>query len=132
MASRYENKFSVKWDIGNINYDMQIPKITLQPIVENAIYYGIKPFEHNGIIYIKIFTKNNNLIITVSDTGKGFSEHSIEQINEELKNNYIKEDFHIGISNVNMRIKLLYGESYGITVGNSKKGGGKITITLPQ
>ena len=131
MEKRYEGRFDVEWDIPNEIRNLQVPKITLQPIIENAIYHGIKPIDEKGLITIRTVTANNILQIIITDSGAGFSEKEIETINADLMGNYMKEDVHIGISNVNMRIKLLFGDSYGIVVGNCDSGGAKVTIVLP-
>jgi Predicted signal transduction protein with a C-terminal ATPase domain len=132
MKTRYEDKFDVTWDIVQNIYNVKIPKIILQPIIENAIYHGIKILKIKGHIHISFSEHDNMLQIEISDNGIGFDDEQIEHINEELKNNYIKENSHIGILNVNLRLKLLFGEEYGLSVGKSKYGGGYVFIQIPK
>lgn len=116
----------------------QVPKLTLQPIVENAIFHGIEKKIGNGVIRIKIEITAKRLIITVSDNGIGMSEDRLNEITERLNNStldYINSDSEtkggIAIVNVNNRIKLLFGEEYGISIYSELNIGTDVEITLP-
>ena len=116
----------------------KLPKLTLQPIVENAIYHGIERKIGNGKLRIKIETTATRLIITISDDGVGMTEERLSEINDKLNRttlDYIKPDSeaHSGIAavNVNNRIKLLFGEEYGICMYSTLNVGTDVEITLP-
>lgn len=116
----------------------KLPKLTLQPIVENAIYHGIERKIGNGNVNIKIETTATRLIITISDNGIGITEDRLREINDKLNRTtleYIKPDSetHSGIAavNVNNRIKLLFGEEYGICMYSTSNVGTDVEITLP-
>jgi len=129
---RYKNKFEVIWDVEEDIMDKLIAKITLQPIIENAIYHGIKPKKGKGYIVIQGFAEGDNIIFSILDDGIGMSEDKISALNEELVNCYIKGDQHIGIRNVNQRIKLIFGEEYGVRLIGRREGGLEVKIVIPK
>lgn len=116
----------------------RLPRLTLQPIVENSIFHGIERKMGKGNICIKIETTSKRLIITVSDDGLGIEEDRLRKLNEKLKTqsfDYVKQDGErengIALINVNNRIKLLYGEEYGINIYSTVNVGTDVEITLP-
>ena len=131
---------SVEYDIVDERSIMsyKLPKLTLQPIVENSICHGIEQKIGKGNLRIKIETTSTRLIITISDNGMGMTEKRLKEINDKLSNmtlEYIKPDseVHGGIAvvNVNNRIKLLFGEEYGISMQSTLNMGTDVEITLP-
>ncbi|EKQ56426.1 MULTISPECIES: sensor histidine kinase [unclassified Clostridium] len=113
---RYEDKleYEIKFEDSILNY--KLIKLILQPLVENAIYHGIKEKRGNGKIIINGKIEENLLYFTVVDNGKGMDEQTLNKINNMLTNNSgNKNDIGYGIFNVNERIKLIYGEEYGLT-----------------
>lgn len=128
---RYEDKFEVIYDIEEETLSAILPKITLQPIVENAIYHGIKPSDKKCVLTIKAYIMEENLIIEIIDNGVGIEEGKCRVINNELQTEYIKEENHIGIKNVNQRIKLSFGEKYGIEIKSKINLGTRIIMTIP-
>lgn len=128
---RYEDKFEVIYDIEDETLSAILPKITLQPIVENAIYHGIKPSDKKCVLTIKAYIVEENLIIEIIDNGVGIEEEKCRVINNELQTEYIKEENHIGIKNVNQRIKLSFGEKYGIEIKSKINLGTRIVMSIP-
>jgi len=131
---------SVEYDTENEMEIMsyKLPKLTLQPVVENSIYHGIERKIGKGNVHIKIETTATRLIITISDNGIGMTEERLREIDEKLNRTtleYIKPDSeaHSGIAavNVNNRIKLLFGEEYGICMYSTSNVGTDVEITLP-
>jgi len=120
---RYMN-FDVQYEIHPDTLDCVVGKLLLQPIVENAILHGIAN-EQSGLIRIAAALQGDALILTVEDNGKGFDISGISEDDKPM------ELGHIGLANVSERIRLEYGEKYGVEV-NSKVGEGtKITMRLP-
>ncbi len=116
----------------------KLPKLTLQPIVENAIIHGIEQKVGTGTVGIKLETTQTRLLITISDDGVGMDELRLQQLNEKLNNSsfdYIKPDSEqkggIAVVNVHKRIQLLFGEEYGICIYSTKDVGTDVEITLP-
>jgi Predicted signal transduction protein with a C-terminal ATPase domain len=135
QSIRYKDKFDVFWEIEENIVSYKIIKITLQPIIENAIYHGIKPGMVKGKITVKGFLSEDNIIIIVADNGVGIEQQDVERLNGSMNKDYIKDikgDQHIGLENVNQRIKLIFGEKYGIHMESHKNEGTTIKITIPK
>lgn len=128
---RYQNKFIVEWEVDEAATNCRVLKLLLQPLIENAIYHGIKPMKEKGLIKIQAKRNNDDLEITISDNGIGISRHTIKQLNEAMKDIGIKENEHIGLINVNQRIRLFFGDSYGLAILSDENQGATITIKLP-
>lgn len=116
----------------------RLPKLTLQPIVENSIYHGIERKIGRGNLTIRIDVSDLILRIRVSDDGLGMNETTLRQLNERLRRLTLDEESTetgkrggIAIMNVNNRIKLLFGEEYGLTFYSREGVGTDVVITLP-
>lgn len=125
---RYEDKISYEIHGNEELLSIEVPKLILQPIVENAIYHGIRRQAGMGKIDIYYREENGDLILNVADNGVGYYS-TIESNREE--NNLIKTELGgIGMKNVDQRIKLLYGEAYGIRVEANQPRGTVVVYTL--
>lgn len=116
----------------------RLPKLTLQPIVENSIYHGIERKIGKGHLKIKISLSDERLRIRVSDDGLGMEEEKLQEVNEKLRSISGDEMTEpagkkggIAIVNVNNRIRLLFGEEYGISVYSNVGAGTDVVIDLP-
>lgn len=107
--------------------DCLVPKLIIQPIVENAIIHGLRE-QDKGHIFVNIYETGGELTIEVSDNGCGIDDEVIEKINSRNRENF---KGHIGFYNVDTIIKLYYGESYGIKAERIETGGTMVKITLP-
>ena len=119
-------------------YQCRLPKLTLQPIVENAIIHGIERKVGRGSIRIKLESTPNRLLIWVTDDGLGMEEAQLRELNKQLNtpsNDYVKPDSEkkggIAVVNVNNRLRLLFGEEYGIIIYSTPDVGTDVEITLP-
>lgn len=121
-------------DDQDILFKYTIPKLTLQPIVENAVIHGIEQKIGDGIVTIKLMLTETRVIIQVMDNGIGMDEETLSKINENMRNRILnnKESSGIAITNVNNRIKLLFGVEYGVIVYSTIGIGTDIEITLPR
>lgn len=129
---RYKDRFHLDCHVEEKLMDCKIVKLVLQPLVENAIYYGIKQSPHNGTITIRAFARRDVMVVRIRDNGIGIPPLTVQQLNESLRGNILQENEHIGLRNVNQRIRLAFGEQYGLSV-RSKVGVGTIVeITLPM
>lgn len=122
QKQRYEEKLNYSFEIDEDIYEIEVPKIILQPIVENSIYHGIKNLEGAGEIKIYSLTTKDNIQIVIEDNGVGFANTK--------KKNSLKIG-GVGIDNVDKRIKFYYGENYGIVIDHNQKIGAKVIIKLP-
>ena len=107
-----------------------IPTMILQPIVENALHYGLRSQEEASEVRIHAYAKNSRLFITVKDRGRGMDPEQIEAILSGQSQTR-SEHTGIGLSNVRERLQLIYGESSSITLNNREDGGLKVTIEIP-
>lgn len=131
QQKRLENGFDVIWDIEEELLEYKIIKLILQPIVENAINYGIKPYAHRGKIEIKAHRIDELVKITVKDSGWGLTPQEVDNINASIRKQSIKESNHIGLSNVNQRLILAFGEAYGVTISSKINEGTSVVMELP-
>jgi two-component system sensor histidine kinase YesM len=112
--------------------DCMVLKFILQPLVENAIIHGIQPKNGIGKIVLSVVRKDDKLVIEIFDNGVGLKEEKIKAIEEKMNlNNALFEEQGIGINNVNQRIKLVYGERYGISIKSLAGQYTKVIIVLP-
>lgn len=127
---RYYDKFKVKFDVEEETLQFKMVRFLLQPILENAIIHGIAPIEGQGFILIKAYTEEDTFKISFTDNGVGFSQ---ERIEEALCDKSRKKDAFcgIGISNVNDRIKMVYGESYGLNIQSLPNIFTTVEVSLP-
>lgn len=118
---RYGDKFTYELSCNNINKKSKFMKFTLQPLVENAIYHGVKLMDKIGYIKVDIYCFNNDYIIKIINTSDKIDENKINKVNELLKNDYKKENEEgYGLYNVNQRLKLNFGEKYGVRLETNK------------
>lgn len=132
QKTRYEDKFEVSWQIPEEIRECRIIRVVLQPLVENAIYHGIKPMTNKGLITISGRIEGDLLLLLVSDNGLGMTERELEKLQKNMQSDMIKESRHIGMINVNQRLKLYYGEEYGLTIESSEGVGTSIMVKIPR
>lgn len=122
---RLGGKVTVSYDIDDAVYQYKMLKILLQPLVENAFLHGMKRKDRALSVFISARIDNGSLIFTVRDNGPGAD---IDKLNEILKG--IQQDKGYGIRNVNKRIKLFYGEDYGLSYQLNTDGGLTATVCI--
>jgi two-component system sensor histidine kinase YesM len=136
QKQRYDEKLSYDIEVDDALLNVMVPKIIIQPIVENAIYHGIKELDGNGFIKVLISKKGDRIEIIVSDDGVGMSQESLDRLRSKLNDmnttTYVsnKKLGGVGILNVHQRIKLYYGEEFGINVESSEKKGTVVIISM--
>ena len=124
QKQRYEDKLSYFFNIEDESLlSIEVPKIIIQPIVENSIYHGIKNLSGNGIITIDVYRENSTVNISVKDNGIGF---------EKAKQFKKSKTGGVGIKNVDKRIKFYYGKNYGVFINkDNKTEGAEVIIKIP-
>lgn len=126
---RYDNIIELEIQVGKEEKRVLIPKITLQPLIENAIYHGIRIKEgRRGRIRIYTEKENQKLLLVVDDDGQGMSLEQVNYINSHITD--FDQSIGYGINNVNKRIELLYGKEYGIRYSLNETGGVRVKIIL--
>ncbi|MDY3016172.1 cache domain-containing sensor histidine kinase [Blautia sp.] len=126
---RYKDKMEFQIEVDPSILHIPLIKLVLQPVIENAIYHGLKYKESKGLLLVKGFMKNDNAVLQVIDNGVGMDEETLAHIYERHKVNY--QSNGVGVYNVQKRLQLYYGNEYGITYESKKGEGTTATITIP-
>lgn len=125
MEARFESKFTVHFGIAPELLDTPVPRLLFQPFVENAILHGFEQMEEGGRIEVTGKIKDGTRVLEVSDNGRGMSRETIQRI-------LYAESASIGIKNTISRIRLAYGDEYGIDIESAVGQGTRVIITLPH
>lgn len=128
---RFKNKFDYEFDIAEDVLELPSLKLMLQPLVENAIYHGMEFMDGDGMIMVKAWRKEDELYLSVADNGLGMTEDKVEMILTGESTSGNGRGSGIGVKNVNERIKLYFGEAYGITIDSEPDEGTTVIIHLP-
>jgi two-component system sensor histidine kinase YesM len=136
---RHFNRFSFFYELEEGIMDFIMPKMILQPIVENAVFHGLEQKEGTGGLWIRSrSTGNNTILFEVEDNGKGMSKEVLDKLRQNLNSQdslaempVISEKKSIGLINIHRRIKLLFGEAFGLEINSSSSGGTRVGIELP-
>jgi len=131
---RYQDILDFKIEVEDNVSANTVLKLILQPLVENALYHGIKNKRQGGVIIVRAKRKGENeILFEVEDNGIGFSADKLAQIQMELDDDSgdIKMESGFGIGNVNKRIRLYYGEQYGLSVQSEYNIGTCVTLVIP-
>lgn len=129
---RYRDILEYEIDMDEEIKKHSILKLTLQPIVENALYHGVKNRRGMGKIQIKGYQDNSYIILSVIDNGVGMKKEELEHLRDLVKGQvYSEADKGFGLANVNERIRLNYGSEYGIKIESQYGKGTKVKVLLP-
>ncbi len=138
QAVHFQNRFDIRYDVDEKYMDREVVKFMLQPLVENSINHGIKEKGVGNLISLTAYEAEQEFVVQVSDNGAGMSLNKEDQLRKllNLPSTELfrigKEGSHIGLVNVNLRLKLQYGEKAGITFETSKNAGTIMYIHIPM
>ena len=129
---RYKDKLNYVIHVDESLYAIEVPKLILQPLVENAIYHGVKAKRGGGTITITGVPEGENLVFTVQDNGAGMPQAKVEELNRRMsERSVLDEKKSFGLFYIRERIQLCYGKGYGVHVESTLGEGTRVTITLP-
>jgi two-component system sensor histidine kinase YesM len=132
---RYRDILDYEIDVDDNILDGTILKLTLQPLAENALYHGIKNKRSGGTIWVRARRKDQNqVLLEVQDDGVGCTPYRLARIQERLDDESYEisqEDGGFGLANVNKRIKLYYGNQYGLSIDSQYQEGTRVAVTIP-
>lgn len=129
---RYKDKLNYVIHVDESLYAVEVPKLILQPLVENAIYHGVKAKRGGGTITITGVPEGENLVFTVQDNGAGMLQEKVEELNRRMsERSVLDEKKSFGLFYIRERIQLCYGKGYGVHVESTLGEGTRVTITLP-
>ncbi len=127
---RYKDKLEYQIEVAPSITAVPIIKLVLQPIIENAIYHGLKYKESKGLLIVKGYEENDNVILQIIDNGVGMDDEKLRHIFDRHKVNYHSNG--VGVYNVQQRLVLYYGSNYGISYQSKPDEGTTATITIPK
>ena len=139
---RFSNRFSLETVIDEEDeaaYECMVPRLIIQPVVENAIFHGLEDMDENGKVTIEILLTEENLILMISDNGKGIPEEELEALNRRIHSDDRKllepqgssNRTGIALPNIDRRLRLLYGDGYGVNVYSTPGQGTDVEILIP-
>ncbi|NQX59899.1 sensor histidine kinase [Paenibacillus qinlingensis] len=139
ISIRYENKFDMEINVDEQILEMKTPKMILQPIVENSVYHGLESMDAGGQLRVSgHLDENGDVIFQISDSGRGIGKDQLETMKAKLNMAYserVENSFvgnSIGISNINNRIQLLFGEGYGVGIESESGQGTTVIVKIPK
>lgn len=129
---RFNQSFEINYNIKEEHKNLNLPKLILQPIVENSLIYGYEDEENEATLKIDIFTQDvdGDIEIIIEDNGPGIDDKTLENIFKYEKN--INKFSKVGLNNVNQRIKMYFGDDYGIFIKSNIGKGTKVIIRIPN
>lgn len=130
--TRYQNKILFLCEIPESMLDYLVPKLILQPLLENAVIHGISEVLGQGMIGLFGEEEEDAILLHVKDNGKGFPEEVIHDLEQPQGDALCRPQNHIGLRNIQARIQLMYGTEYGLQIRNLSKGGSCVTVRLPK
>ncbi|WP_313563265.1 sensor histidine kinase [Ruminiclostridium cellobioparum] len=138
ISKRFGTKIAFVLNVADDTLNCKIPKLIIQPLIENSVYHGLEMKKGGGTIELNIYKSENILYINVSDDGLGISPGTLTSLNEKMQedifNNIeanIYDSSKIGVINVHRRLKLLYGDEYGLVIHSRLRQGTSILIKIP-
>ena len=129
--SRFKNKFTYRIEEDDAVKNLQSVKLILQPIVENAIYHGMEFMDGDGEILVKAEKDGDTLVFTVQDNGLGMTEETCRRVLSGAGHTPSRRGSGIGVRNVDERIRIYYGEDYGVSIASEPDEGTTVTIRMP-
>lgn len=130
--------YEIEYDTGREEVrEARIPKLTLQPLVENAIYHGLEKKADKGTVRVYAVTTQDRIVLRVTDDGPGMSRATLEEVEQNIEGmpaDGTSRECHGGIAlaNVHRRIRMLYGNAYGLTISSALGVGTQAEVTLPR
>ena len=131
QEARYSDIMDYDIAIDPALYTYQVPKLTLQPIVENALYHGIKYKRSRGTITITGKMQEDCIVFVVRDDGVGMDKAGLDQLREDIGKPCKETDRGFGLANVNERIHMYFGPEYGLSIDSAPGEGTSVTIIIP-
>lgn len=131
QQTRFKNKFTYRIEADESVMELVSLKLMLQPLVENAIYHGMEFMDGDGEICVKVYREAEDLRFQISDNGLGMTAGQAASLLDEKDHVSSRRGSGIGVKNVNERIRLYFGEDYGLTIWSEPDEGTVITIRLP-
>lgn len=138
ISKRFGTKIAFVINVAEDTLNCKIPKLIIQPLIENSVYHGLEMKKGGGTIELNIYKSENILHINVSDDGLGIAPNTLTSLNEKMEEDIFNnidanayDNSKIGVINVHRRLKLLYGDEYGLVIHSRLRLGTSIVIKIP-
>lgn len=138
ISKRFGTKIKFIMNIAEDTLNCKIPKLIIQPLIENAVYHGLEMKKGGGTIELSVHKLSNIMYISVSDDGLGIDDKTLEKLKSKMQIDFLNntedmlcDNSKIGLINVHRRIQLLYGDEYGLTIQSQYRQGTTITLVIP-
>lgn len=130
---RFEGRFKTTYQLDEDCLEIPVPKMILQPLIENAVVHGIEGQQKQCELILSTHRQEGTLVLTVSDDGSGIAPEELAQIRERLQREHSVSEpaHHVGMQNVHERIRLIYGKEYGLSIDSTLGQGTTIKIMIP-
>ena len=128
MNARFDGGVSLNYNIDKDTELVQVPRLILQPVIENCFLHGFNKYNKEGVILVETRKTGLDIEIRIEDNGTGIEESNLQQINKILESGELTDE--IGLTNTNRRLRLRYGDTYGICLNHSRSGTGLSVIYL--
>ncbi|MBO5197802.1 MAG: histidine kinase [Lachnospiraceae bacterium] len=132
LKARYEDSIRVEWDVDDAILSYKVIRLSVQPLIENALEHGLRPKRYEGTIWIRGGVMDDIVYLSVEDDGVGMEEEDCIAFNCELMTNYEADSDHVGVRNVNQRMKILFGDDYGVNLTRRRGGGMIVRLIFPK
>ena len=132
QKARFTDRLLVHTVIDEQCLYVQIPGLTLQPIIENAVIYAVEPREEGGVIWFRVIDAAERVMIEIQDDGPGMDERKVAQILEEHVDESEGHSTGIGLSNVVKRLRIFYGSEDVIAIESAAGRGTKVSLSIPK
>lgn len=128
QKNRLEERLDYRWELEEEALDFLVPKLILQPLVENAVIHGIEPLKEGGMIVMKAWMEAETLLIRVADNGKGMNQQELEALEEKIAGR--RDSRNIGMRNIQRRIELTFGQERAMEIQSTQDKGTVITLRM--
>lgn len=128
QKNRLEDRLNYQWELAEDTLDVLVPRLIMQPIVENAVIHGIEPLKKGGVILMKAWIEKEMLLIRVTDNGRGMNQEELEALREKISGT--DEIENIGMRNIQRRMELTYGQEQAMEIESVQGEGATITLRM--
>lgn len=132
LQARFPDKVEVRWEVPEEMTKIPVPKLILQPLVENAFYHGLKPTGTAGCITVAAKRSEDSYTVLVSDNGIGIKPERLESLRADLSSDPDIVSDHIGLKNISQRLRILFGAKASVEIESQPKQGTTVSVRIPQ
>jgi two-component system, sensor histidine kinase YesM len=129
---RYEGRLSVNMEVDENLLDYSIIKHIIQPVIENYIIHGFDARREDNLVTVRCYSEDYVISIEVNDNGKGIRSEDLQIVRKDLESFDMNQRSSIGLRNVNERIKLIYGNDFGMSIASKEGAGTSVTLRIPK